>query len=194
MVFIGVFSHPLGVKFGSGKSVFCIKQLIKIYGSWDIAKQYIVYSPNELLALINKHVKATLWDDAGVWAHRRGSRKIIDSIFEIKEKISRLYITASRPSILPRKLLNALDYFIYIYRPLPLTWGFELKDKDPWRARAILFKGEDGLRAYRALSSGREAASIASIEFDLYFEHYKEYEEHRGKYVRLAFEEVGKEI
>jgi hypothetical protein len=177
--FIGVFSDRRGIIFGNGKSVFCLKQLMNVYKSWDLAKKYIVYRPVDLIKLLDEENKipAILWDDAGLWSHRESFKKLMNMLNKIREKIDMFFMTSYRASLLPKKLLNEIDYYVYIYRPLIPTPT----------AEAHVY-GRDGYEAY-----GKKDP-LEVIRFDVYFEYYPEYEAMRGKYINEALKKLLKEM
>ena len=179
-LFIGVFSHPAGVRLGSGKSVFCLKRLLKVYGSWSEARKYVVFTAEELLQLARGGgVRAVLWDDVGVWSHHcpKGFRGYLP---EVRERVGRLYLTASGPSALPSWLRRELDYYVYIYRPHPFL-GPTLP---PGTARAYVLRGE--LRKY--------AEPEAVITFRLHFPFYREYGQMREEYVSRALKLLARSL
>jgi len=179
-IFIGVFSHPAGVRLGSGKSVFCLKQLLAAYRSWSEARKYIVFTAEELLQLVEGGgARAVLWEDAGLWSHHcpRGFTKHLP---EVRRRVGKLLLTASSPSALPRWLREELEYYVYVYRPLPLP-GLP-QPLPPGVARAYVYRGE--LRRY--------GEPVATITFRLHFPFYREYEELRREYVRRAFEALAR--
>jgi len=182
-MFVGVFSHPRGIKHGCGKSVFCLKKLVRLYGGWEKAREFIVFTVDEFKQLLAKYesIKAVLWDDAGVWlgSSRKEVREFIAMIPDVKKRVEKLYFTAIAPSDLARGVRDALDYYVFIYRPL-LLGGFD----DIWKATAYIYDSEGG----ESMARGRYVDSLYIIPLDLFFDHYSEYEEMREKHVKMLGE------
>ncbi|HID41641.1 MAG TPA: hypothetical protein EYP33_05750, partial [Pyrodictium sp.] len=72
-------------KLGIGKSVYALKTLYFVYNDWEKAKKYIVFMPQEFLALFkeavdkDKRIPMIVWDDAGflVGRQRWNSRFVV---------------------------------------------------------------------------------------------------------------------
>jgi hypothetical protein len=133
----------------------------------------------DLIKLLDEENKipAILWDDAGLWSHRESFKKLMNMLNKIREKVDMFFMTSYRASLLPKKLLNEIDYYVYIYRPLIPTPTAE--------ARVY---GRDGYEAYR------KKDPLEVIRFDVYFKYYPEYEAMRRKYANEALKKLLKEM
>jgi len=192
-MFVGIFSHPGGVRHGCGKSVFGLRYLVKVYGSWEEAREFIVFTVDEFKQLLAKHdsVKAVLWDDAGVWlgatrASRKEVREFIAMVPEVKKRVEKLMFTAENPRDIARGVRDALDFYIYIYRPYKgFVDGVLYSMKSFWMAKAYVYDRENGI----AFSKGRAADSLYVIPFGVWFDYYHEYEAMRKRHIDMLFQE-----
>jgi hypothetical protein len=192
-MFVGIFSHPRGVKKGCGKSVFGLRYLVKVYGGWEEAREFIVFTVDEFKQLLARYgsIKAVLWDDAGVWlgatrARRKEVREFIAMVPEVKKRVEMLMFTAGSPRDIARGVRDALDLYIYIYRELPLELGLK-QLKNLWTAVAYVYDKENGI----AFSRGLAADAMYTIKFDIWFDYYEEYEEMRERHVKMLLREHG---
>jgi hypothetical protein len=123
----GVFAEPLAIfEMGVGKSVYCLKTLYNIYNkNWDIAKRYIVFTPQDFLKIIddaiqkNYRIPALVWDDAGFWVGRqRWQNKFVIAVREflnvIRTHIVLLMINAPSFYELARGIRERLRFVTFI--------------------------------------------------------------------------------
>jgi len=195
----GVFASPFSFEsMGIGKTVYSLKVATKVYGSWDVAKQYIVFMPQDFLAVFDraikegKTVKLIIWDDAGVWIGRmRWFDKYVKTVKEflnaIRTHCHHIIFTAPSAGELVKGVREQLNVYTFI----------SSVSENPPRSRAA-FVFRSVLNEYL---KKRGIDNIYLYTFSRRFEYYHEYEVMRKKYVEIglarmknALEEVVKEI
>jgi len=195
----GVFASPWTFQtLGIGKTVYSLKVATRVYGSWDVAKQYVVFMPQDFLAVFDRAVKEgrtvrlIVWDDAGVWIGRmRWLDKYVKAVKEflnaIRTHCHHIIFTAPAAGELVRGVREQLNLYTFI---TPYS-------ESPPRSEAAYV-----LKPFLDHYLKRKAVDhMAYYIFTRHFEHYPEYEQMRRKYVeiglarmRVALEEIVKEI
>ena len=195
----GVFASPWSYStLGVGKTVYCLKVATAVYGDWDIAKQHIVFLPQDFLNIFDRAVKEgrpirlIIWDDAGIWIGRmRWLDKYVKTIREflnaIRTHCYHIMFTAPSYHELVRGIREQLNLYTFI----------SLKSENPPRSRAVYV-----FRSVLDQYLGKKIPNYIHIYiFNRYFEYYPEYEEMRRKYVeigltrmKIALEEIVKEV
>ena len=195
----GVFASPFSFEtLGIGKTVYSLKVATKVYGSWDVAKRYIVFMPQDFLAVFDRAIKEgkpislIIWDDAGVWIGRmRWLDKYVKTVKEflnaIRTHCHHIIFTAPSAGELVKGVREQLNVYTFI----------STVSENPPRSKAtFIFKSvlNDYLKK-------RIIDHMLSYIFNRRFEYYHEYEAMRKKYVEIglarmktALEEVVKEI
>jgi len=194
----GVFASPWSFQtLGIGKSVYALKLGMKIYKSWDVVKQHIVFMPQDFLAIFDRAIKdgrpvrLIIWDDAGVWIGRmRWLDKYVKTVKEflnaIRTHCHHIVFTAPSSSEIVRGVRDQLNIFTFI----------SSYSENPPQSKAVyVFKPD--LDLYMK----KRVGEVMEYLFIRHFEYYPEYEVMRRKYVeigltrmRTALEEVMKEI
>ena len=195
----GVFASPWSYStLGVGKTVYCLKVATAVYGDWDIAKQYIVFLPQDFLAVFDKAVKEgktiklIVWDDAGIWIGRmRWLDKYVKTIREflnaIRTHCYHIMFTAPSYHELVRGIREQLNLYTFI----------SLKSENPPRSKAVyVFRSVLDRYLKKKIIDG-----LYFSIFSRYFKYYSEYEGMRRKYVEIgltrmknALEEIIREI
>lgn len=194
----GVFAAPNAIfKRGIGKSVLSIKILLAVYRSWDTAKQYIFYSPQEFIRVFEKlvdrkeRIPAAVWDDAGAWLFRgRFKSRFVMAVAEhlevIRTHISTLFFTATSYGKLAkaiRESITLVDLVSLRERrngvKLSVTRGYHAEEDMSWlfhRSRAPTPLWEYMFRVYLPDAI------------------YRDYLEMRNKYVETGLKKVKAEL
>jgi hypothetical protein len=195
----GVFASPFSFEtLGIGKTVYSLKVATKVYGSWDVAKQYIVFMPQDFLAVFDRAikegrpVKLIIWDDAGVWIGRmRWLDKYVKTVKEflnaIRTHCHHIIFTAPSASEIVKGVRDQLNVYTFIS---------SISENPPRSRAAFVFRSvlDDYMKK-------KVVDGMLVYTFKRYFEFYEEYMAMRKKYVEIglarmktALEEVVKEI
>jgi len=185
----GVFANSKAIyHLGVGKSVYCLKTLLRIYGKWDVAKRYVVFMPQEFLsvfedAIDNKYrIPALLWDDAGFWIGKQSwqtkfTKAVREFMNVIRTHLTYLMITAPRFGELARGIREQLDYASFVQ---PYNYEQDIMKR---KSLIRLYHGADADYIY---SRKYKPEPLAEYVFKTYFEYYNEYKEIRDKYVEIG--------
>jgi hypothetical protein len=198
----GVFSDPRSLfSRGIGKSVLALRMLYWAYGSWDEAKNYIFYTPQEFVDRFKelydkgRRVPLVVWDDAGEWLFRARFREkfaitVIEYLEVIRTVVANLLFTATSINKLLKGVRESIKYVILIKSEG--TWGSG--DKRVKVSKATLYLNSEDLWAW----SPNRKRPEPLMEYTFYVllpDHvYQWYNEYRRKYVGLALEKTRREL
>jgi len=186
----GIFADPHAFfTLGIGKTVYCLKTLLVVYKeNWNVAKNYIVFMPQDFLArfedAIDKRYRIPLliWDDAGFWIGRqRWQNKFVRAVREfmnvIRTHLVHLMINAPRYTEIARGIREQLNYASFV----------RLRDYS-----SDIMKRRSMLHMYRAVDADRITARrdkptpLTEYIFRVYFPYYDDYRSMREKYVEIG--------
>jgi len=186
----GAFADPNAFfTLGIGKSVYCLKTLLYVHNkNWNIAKQYIVFLPQDFLRrfedAIDKRYRIPLliWDDAGFWIGRqRWQNKFVRAVREfmnvIRTHMVHLMINAPRLTEIARGIREQLNYASAI-RLYTYTEDVMKRQSKLWMYRAI--------DAERITARRNKPSPLTEYFFKVYFQYYNEYKELREMYVEIG--------
>jgi len=186
----GAFADPNAFfTLGIGKSVYCLKTLFYVYDkNWNVAKQYIVFMPQDFLArfedAIDKRYRIPLlvWDDAGFWIGRqRWQNKFVRAVREfmnvIRTHLVHLMINAPRYTEIARGIREQLNLtsVIRLY-----TYSDDVMKR---QSKLWMYKAVD---AERITARRNKPTPITEYTFKVFFKFYPEYKELREKYVEIG--------
>ena len=173
---------------GIGKSVYGLKTLYYVYDkNWNIAKQYIVFMPQEFLRIFeravdeNARIPIIVWDDAGHWVGRqRWQNKFVVAVREflnvIRTHIAVILFTAPRFGELAKGIRDNLNMTGLV--------RLVVYDKDPRKRRS---RYQSYLQPGDELFSRRRLPTpVFEWTYSNYFKYYMEYEEKRKQYVEIG--------
>jgi len=185
----GVFANPNAFfTLGIGKTVYCLKTLLAVYGKWDVAKQYIVFMPQDFLkrfedAIDKKYrIPLIIWDDAGFWIGRqRWQNKFVRAIREflnvIRTHLVHLMVNAPRYTELARGIREQLNYASFV----------SLRDYyEDVRLRRSLLQMFKAIDADRITAKRDRPSPLVEYIFRVYFPYYEDYRQMREKYVEIG--------
>jgi len=195
----GVFASPWAFQtLGIGKTVYSLRVATKVYGSWDVAKQYVVFMPQDFLTIFDRAVKEgravklIVWDDAGVWLGRmrwldRYVKTVKEFLNAIRTHCYHIIFTAPAAGELVKGVREQLNIYTFI----------STYSERPPRSIATYV-----LKPALSIYLKKKAVDFTPhYIFSRRFEHYKEYEQIRRRYVeiglarmKVALEEIVKEI
>lgn len=194
----GVFASPWSFEtMGIGKSVYALKTLVKVYGSWEEARKWIVFMPQDFLRVfdvakrLGSPAKMILWDDAGMWIGRmRWQDRYVKAVREflnvIRTHCYNLVFTAPSINELVSGVRSQINIFAFI----------SSYSENPPRSRAAIV-----LKPWVEQYLSRKSSARVAEVFDRYFEFYDEYYRVRKMFVDIgarrleaSLEEVIREV
>lgn len=119
---------------GIGKSTYAIKVLLEVYGSWRVAKNYIVFTMTDLITMLREaeegeRIKCILWDDAGIHAHKymyfenRKLVQLLEAFIDVaRTKIAGWIITVPNMDELAKPLKRSPGFRIGVVRQRSGDW------------------------------------------------------------------------
>jgi len=165
---------------GIGKTVYSLKCLIDIYGDWETAKQYLVFTPEQFLNFLKlgERIPLLVWDDAGYWLNRRYwflplVRSVTKIIQITRPHITSIMFTTPFEYELPSPILDNIAIRIHIVK------------KESYGRMAKAYKYVEDLvinKKYHKL--------LYEDYFNIHFKYYAEYEKERLKYITYGIRDL----
>lgn len=185
-------------KLGIGKSVYALKTLYFVYNcDWEKAKKYIVFMPQEFLALFkeavdkDKRIPMIVWDDAGFWVGRqRWNNRFVIAVREhlnvVRTHVAAIQFTAPRLGELARGIRDQIDVVTAV------TLHKQHSDPRKRISHARLYLGVQSDDFF--MHQKRLPKPVAEWYYSHYFPHYKDYEKRRKQLVEIGYKKAMKEL